>query len=394
MTMPRRLRPLAAATVLLLTTALAACGKPDNKSTEGETGGDTPVPVEAVAAVRQPIIANYTGTATLEAERQAEVVAKTSGVLLKLRVEEGDIVSAGQVLAELDPERPRLQLAQAEANLKRLQNDFRRAQEMYQNRLVSSEQFDKVRFDLETQQAAYDLAQLELSYTHIVAPIDGVISERMVKEGNLIQLHQPLFRIDDFDPLLAVLNVPERELAILRPGLPVSMVVDALAGKSFSGAIARVSPVVDSQTGTFRVTTEFRDETRQLKSGMFGRLNVVYDERKDALVVPREAVIDEDGRTSVFVVSREKPKPPADADKAAAKDKAKAEDKAKPGDGKGQAKAPAEIDVARLRDVKVGYAAGERIEIREGLAEGDRVITIGRAAVRDGTTVTVLEAAK
>ena len=392
MTMPRRLRPLAAATALLLATALAACGKSDDKSTEDGTGGDTPVPVEAVAAVRQPIIANYTGTATLEAERQAEVVAKTSGVLLKLRVEEGDLVSAGQVLAELDPERPRLQLAQAEANLKRLQNDFRRAQEMYQNRLVSSEQFDKVRFDLETQQAAYDLAQLELSYTHIVAPIDGVISERMVKEGNLIQLHQPLFRIDDFDPLLAVLNVPERELAILRPDLPVSMVVDALAGKAFTGVIARVSPVVDAQTGTFRVTTEFRDETRQLKSGMFGRLNVVYDERKDALVVPREAVIDEDGRASVFVVSREKPKPPADADKAAAKDKAG--DTAKAEDGKGKAKAPAEIDVARLRDVKVGYAAGERIEIREGLAEGDRVITIGRAAVRDGTTVTVLEASK
>lgn len=392
MTMPRRSRPLAAATWFLLATALAACGKSDDKSTEDGTGGDTPVPVEAVAAVRQPIIANYTGTATLEAERQAEVVAKTSGVLLKLRVEEGDLVSAGQVLAELDPERPRLQLAQAEANLKRLQNDFRRAQEMYQNRLVSSEQFDKVRFDLETQQAAYDLAQLELSYTHIVAPIDGVISERMVKEGNLIQLHQPLFRIDDFDPLLAVLNVPERELAILRPDLPVSMVVDALAGKAFTGVIARVSPVVDAQTGTFRVTTEFRDETRQLKSGMFGRLNVVYDERKDALVVPREAVIDEDGRTSVFVVSREKPKPPADADKAAAKDKAG--DKAKAEDGKGKAKAPAEIDVARLRDVKVGYAAGERIEIREGLAEGDRVITIGRAAVRDGTTVTVLEASK
>lgn len=388
MTMPRRSRPLAAATLLLLATALAACGKSEDKSTEDGTGGDTPVPVEAVAAVRQPIIANYTGTATLEAERQAEVVAKTSGVLLKLRVEEGDLVSAGQVLAELDPERPRLQLAQAEANLKRLQNDFRRAQEMYQNRLVSSEQFDKVRFDLETQQAAYDLAQLELSYTHIVAPIDGVISERMVKEGNLIQLHQPLFRIDDFDPLLAVLNVPERELAILQPGLPVSMVVDALAGKAFTGTIARVSPVVDAQTGTFRVTTEFRDQTRQLKSGMFGRLNVVYDERKDALVVPREAVIDEDGRTSVFVVAREKPKPPADADKAAAKDKARAED------GKDKAKPPAEIDVARLRDVKVGYAAGERVEIREGLAEGDRVITIGRAAVRDGTTVTVLEAAK
>jgi len=391
MTNPALPRPLNAAVLLLSLLGLAACGKGDSGSTDAESTADAPVPVEAFAALRQPIIANYTGTASLEAEREAQVVAKTNGVLLRLRVEEGDKVTAGQILAELDPERPKLQLAQAAANLKRLQNDFRRAQEMFQSRLVSSEQFDKVRFDLETQQAAYDLAELELSYTHIDAPIDGVISERLVKEGNLIQLHQPLFRIDDFDPLLAVLNVPERELAILKPGLPVTMAVDALAGKSFVGAIARVSPVVDPQTGTFRVTAEFRDSTSQLKSGMFGRLNVVYDERDDALVVPREAVIDEDGRTSVFVVSREKPKPPAadgkDADKAKAKEKA-AE---KGPDGKPKAAAPTEITVARLRDVKIGYTAGNRVEIREGLAEGDKVITVGRAAVRDGTSVTVLE---
>ena len=387
-------RLLATAALILAASGLAACGKGGAGKAEQESTADAPVPVEAFAVARQPIIANYTGTASLEAEREAQVVAKTSGVLLRLRVEEGDKVAAGQVLAELDPERPKLQLAQAAANLKRLQNDFRRAQEMFQSRLVSSEQFDKVRFDLETQQAAYDLAELELSYTHIVAPIDGVISERMVKEGNLIQLHQPLFRIDDFDPLLAVLNVPERELAILRPELPVAMAVDALAGKSFVGAIARVSPVVDAQTGTFRVTAEFRDPSGQLKSGMFGRLNVVYDERKDALVVPREAVIDEDGRTSVFVVSREKPKPPADADKAAAKAKAREKEEEKGADGKAKPAAPAEITVARLRDVKVGYTTGDRVEVREGLAEGDQVITVGRAAVRDGTAVTVLEAAK
>mgnify|MGYP006323863199 CR=1 FL=1 len=217
---PHTPRLLATAALILAASGLAACGKGGAGKAEQESTADAPVPVEAFAVARQPIIANYTGTASLEAEREAQVVAKTSGVLLRLRVEEGDKVAAGQVLAELDPERPKLQLAQAAANLKRLQNDFRRAQEMFQSRLVSSEQFDKVRFDLETQQAAYDLAELELSYTHIVAPIDGVISERMVKEGNLIQLQQPLFRIDDFDPLLAVLNVPERELAILRPELP------------------------------------------------------------------------------------------------------------------------------------------------------------------------------
>ena len=381
--------------LLVATLMLGACGRPPaGVNADKSTDSDVPVPIEAATAARKAIVASYSGTAALEPENQAMVVAKTSGVLLKLMVEEGDAVRAGDLLAQLDPEKPRLELARAEANLKRLENDYRRSSDLFTRKLVSAEAQEKARFDLETQKAAYDIARLELDYTRIVAPIGGVISVRMVKEGNLIQINQSLFRIDDFDPLLAVLNVPERELAILRPELPVAMAVDALAGKSFVGAIARVSPVVDAQTGTFRVTAEFRDPSGQLKSGMFGRLNVVYDERKDALVVPREAVIDEDGRTSVFVVSREKPKPPADADKAAAKAKAKEKEEEKGADGKAKPAAPAEITVARLRDVKVGYTTGDRVEVREGLAEGDQVITVGRAAVRDGTSVTVLEAAQ
>jgi membrane fusion protein (multidrug efflux system) len=343
--------------VLCASLALGAC-KP------GGPGGDDPdkkdgaeevsVPVEVGLAERRPMQANYTGPASLEAEREADVVAKTSGVLLRLMVEEGDRVREGQVLAQLDPERPRLELARAEANLKRLENDFKRSQELFATKLVSPEAHDRVRFDLETQKAAFDLARLELSYTQIVAPIDGVISERMVKEGNLIQLHQTLFRIDDFDPLLAVLSVPERELMTLKPQLPVSMSVDALPGVSFAGVVARVSPVVDPATGTFRVTCEFRDDTGSLKTGMFGRLNVIYDQRTNVLSIPREALVDEDGETSVFVV----------------KDK-----------------------VAKRTPVKIGYASGQSVEIREGLTDGDAVITVGRAAVRDGTKVQVLESA-
>jgi membrane fusion protein (multidrug efflux system) len=320
---------------------------------KGGKDEETAIPVEAARVAREAMIANYTGTAALEAEREAQVVAKTSGVLLKLLIEEGDQVEAGQVLAQLDPERAQLELARAEASLRRLENDHRRAQELYATKLISSEAHDKVRFDLDTQRAAYDLAKLELSYTRIQAPIDGVLSERMVKEGNLIQLHQGLFRIDDFDPLLAVLNVPERELSTLKPGLAVTMSVDALPGRTFGGKVARVSPVVDAATGTFRVTCEFRDDSGSLKSGMFGRLDVVYDERADALVIPREALIEEDGETAVYTVK----------------------------DG-----------VAHRQPVSIGYSTGSKVEIREGLAEGDQVVTVGRAAVREGTKVTIIEA--
>jgi membrane fusion protein, multidrug efflux system len=377
--------------ISVLALALAACGdrgrdgNGDAQAAESDDPAETAIPVEVARARREPMIASYTGTASLEADRQADVVARASGVLLKLHVEEGDAVREGQLLAELDAERARLEVARAEANLKRLEHDYERSQELYKAKLTSAELNDKVRFELDTQRAAHDLMKLELSYTRIVAPIDGVITERMVKEGNLIQLQQAMFRIDDFDPLLAVLNVPERELSILKPGLPVSMSVDALPGKTFTGTVARVSPVVDKGTGTFRVTCEFHDETGQIKSGMFGRISVVYAEKHDALVIPREGLIEEDGETAVMVVVDEVPK----ATDAKADDAKKGE---KPAAKVAKAKPQKPVPIAHRRKVVVGHAAGDRVEIREGLAENDRVITIGRGAVRDGTQVQVLEA--
>ena len=374
--------------------ALAACSKgaPEANAKDNASGGEggtstTLIPVEVAGVARRPITASYSGTASLEADREAQVVAKTSGVLLRLLVEEGTQVKAGQVLAELDPDKPALQVAQAESNMRRLENDYRRSQEMFQKKLVSSEAFERIKYDLDTQRAAYELARLDLSYTHIRAPIDGVISSRMVKEGNLIQLHQTLFRIDDFDPLLSILNVPERELMTLKAGQLATMEVDALVGRKFEGKVARIAPVVDPKTGTFRVTCEFRDASNQLKSGMFGRVEIVFDRREDALTIPRAGLIDEDGSTAVFVVEREQATP-APAAKADAKD-AKPVAKAKDGEAKDAPAGPAWV--ARRRVIKIGYFSGENVEVREGLKDGERVVTVGRAALRDGTKVQVLE---
>lgn len=363
--------------------ALSACGgRPQDDAASGSRAG---IPVEVAVATRETIVASYTGTAALEPAREAQVAAKTSGVLLELLTEEGRRVKAGQVLARLDAERARLELARAEANLKRLENNFSRAEDLYSRKLISTEAFDQIRADLASQRAAYELAKLELSYTEITAPIDGVISQRLVKEGNLIQPNQTLFRIDDFDPLLAVLNVPERELSIMRPGLDVRMVVDALPGEVFTGKVARVSPVVEAGTGTFRVTTEFRDPAGRLKSGMFGRLEVIYDTRVDALTIPREALAEEDGQAYVYVVEQGIPVEVAPA-----------------GEGRGRRRPASEAaeasprqptTVARRRVVSVGVAHAGRVEIRDGLADGDKVVTVGRAALRDGVAVQVLKAA-
>jgi membrane fusion protein (multidrug efflux system) len=313
---------------------------------------EKPVPVEVAQVAKRPIQASYHGTAALEAPNEAQVVAKTSGVLLQLLAEEGDAVKAGQVLARIDPDRPRLEVQRAEAMLKKLQAEMARSKELFERKLIAADVFERIRFDVATQQAAYDMARLELSYTNIVAPIDGVVAQRMVKQGNLIQLNTALFRIVDVRELDAVLNVPEKELATLSAGLAATMEVDALPGQPFAGAIDRVSPVVDAGSGTFRVVVRFQSKG-VLKPGMFGRVGIVHSQRSDALTIPRTALLEDAGESAVFAVR----------------------------------------EGAAVRvPIQLGYVNGELAEIRAGLAEGESVVTAGKVTLRDGSKVEVLNA--
>jgi membrane fusion protein (multidrug efflux system) len=257
------------------------------------------------------------------------------------------------VLARIDPDRPRLEMERARAQVRKLENNYARAKELAASRLVSAEQADQIRYDLEAARAQYEMAQLELSYTNIVAPISGVIAQRAVKTGNLIQLNSSLFRIVDNSLLEAVLNVPERDLATMKPGLAVHMAVDAMPGQVFEGKIDRVSPVVDAGSGTFRVVTAFPGSSG-LRPGMFGRIEVVYDERADALTVPRSALLEDAGETAVFAVREKK---------------------------------------AVRVPIEVGHMSGELAEVRSGLAEGDQVVTAGKITLRDGAEVEVLNPA-
>jgi membrane fusion protein (multidrug efflux system) len=381
---PFRVRRAAGTLALALFVALSAgCGgaqEPD----KGAAAQAAAIPVEVAPASHQAVTANYSGTATLEAVGDAQVVAKTSGIILKILVEEGMRVEKGQLLAQLDDDAARNKLAQAEATLKKAQAAFDKSEKGIAKSLIPRADFDRDKFDLETQHAVVEGAKIDLSYTRIVAPISGVIAKRSVKVGNLVTQNQALFQIVDMDPLQAVLNVPERDLGTLKAGQPVHLRVDALPDQDFDGTVARVAPVVDAASGTFRATCEFRDTTKTLKPGMFGRIDVVYDQRHDALVVPRSALVEEDGESAVFVIE------PAPAKKADDKDAPK-DTKAKPGEAVAAEKKPeVPLFVAKRRVVKTGYSESDRVEVRDGLQDGERVITIGRNAVRDGTEVTVL----
>lgn len=322
---------------------------------DGANKGPEAIPVEITAASRRPIAASYTGTAPLEARGESQVIAKTSGVALDVLAEEGQSVRAGQVLVRLDSARAALQAAQSSAQLRKLEANYRRSLQLASQQLISANDLDQLKYDLENARAVNRLANLELSYANVVAPISGVIASRSIKAGNFVQINTPIFRIVDDSRLEATLNVPERELATLKAGLPVQLSVDALPGKTFRGTVDRVAPVVDSGSGTFRVVSTFdgggTPQTGVLQPGMFGRIRIDYDQRANALVIPRAALLDDEGEPAVFTVRNGK--------------------------------------AARVA-IKLGYMDGEWAEVRSGLKQGESVVTAGKVALRDGTTVQVI----
>ena len=344
---------LAFAAMLILGACRGSGSAPEGAKTGGAADANrATVAVEVASAKRQPITATYNATAALEAPNEAQVVAKTSGVLLRLLVEEGDRVKAGQVLARIDSERPQLEVRRAEGLLRKLEAELARSKELYERKLVAADLYEKIRYDVATQRAVYDMTKLELSYTNITATISGVVAQRMAKVGNLIQINSPLFRIVDTSRLEATLNVPERELSTMRVGAPVKVQLDALAGAVFEGRIDRISPVVDAGSGTFRVICAFAPDER-LRPGLFGRISVVLDQRNDVLTVPRAALLEGESETAVYRVA----------------------------DGK-----------ALRTPVQVGYLAGDVAEIRSGLEAGDQVVTTGKVTLRDGAAVEVIGA--
>lgn len=349
--MKKQMIPLLAVTAALCLAA-TGCGRDSHSEENGEKDKGPKVPVEVAEVTTGDISAYFTTTATVEAEEETEVVAKVSGVVEELAVEEGDFVKAGEVLARLDDERIAYQLEQERANMLKQESNFRRNENLHEKSLVSTEEFQQVKYEYERQKAAFDLAELELRYTEIRTPISGVVAERRIKVGNMILQNQPVFRVSGLDPLIAVLHVPEQQLERMRPGQRALLGIDALGGAEFAGRIARISPVVDAGTGTVKVTIEVHDPTGRLRPGMFARVKVVYDVHQNTIMVPKDAIITEDRESAVFVVRD---------------------------------------STAYRTNVTLGYTNTSHVEVLAGVAPGDTIVTTGKASLKDSARVDIVK---
>ena len=313
-----------------------------------EVRAATPVPVEVTFPVRADIYATYHATTTIASDADAPVLARVPGEVVQIIAEEGDQVEKGQVLARLDGERLRLEMLAAKADLEKVRKEFARYTDLADRGLVSAATFDGLKYDVDALQATYELKKLNYDYSEIRAPIDGVVSSRDIKLGQSIDANSVAFRITDTSELVAYLQIPQAELAKFSAGHSAYLRVDAMPGTDFDATIIRISPTIDIRSGTFRATAFVDNNDGYLVPGMFARFTIEYEKHEDALVIPLDAVVQEDEEMAVYVV--------------------------------------ANGEVAR-RTVTTGIATNGRVEILDGLAEDEEIVVVGLAGLRDGSKV-------
>ena len=260
------------------------------------------VPVK-VHHVQQGAISSYMEyNAKVEAEETVDVYAHGTGLVKRVLAEEGDRVQVDQVLVHLVDDELKLAEAEAKVAYLKLENDFNRQKKIFDKNLLSKEEYERNEFDLEQARIRWQRAQLDLDHARVRSPITGVVAERIVRLGDRIGPSTKLYSLVNMKSLISRAHIPGGELPNISVGQPARITTDLLPDDNFPGRIIRISPVVDPNSGTFRVTLAIDDADERLRPGMFVTTRIVTATHEEALLVPKRAVVYDDGHPHVFVV--------------------------------------------------------------------------------------------
>jgi RND family efflux transporter MFP subunit len=311
------------------------------------------VPVEATHLKTGNITSTYDTTAILEAREEAFVSARASGIIESIFVEEGDYVEKGQALAQLDKRRYELNLSKAKADLAGIESELERVNKVYSQKLISDDTYDKLNAQYESVKASVSIAELDLKETTIVAPISGFIASRNAKVGNLTESFQRerMFHIVQQKDLQGVVYLPENELTNVSQGQVAKLTVSALKDQQITAHVERISPVIDSATGTFKVTLRVPNGDNTLKAGMFTDVSLEYATHANTTLVPRRALVTIDNSHSVFVVDN---------------------------------------GVVKKVNVTTGFENNDVVEVTDGLLGNEQVVTAGHQNLKDSAPVEVV----
>src|SRR3990172_3096464 len=296
----------------------------------GPRGPGRGQPVEVAEAKRVDVQENVALVGSLRPKERVDVAPKVGGRLVELRVDLGDSVKAGQLIARIEDGELRQQVrraeaalqvskasvAQRQAEMQSMKLEAERYQSLQSDGIVSSQQTEQAQTQVQVAEAQVELARaqteeaeaaleelrIRMSQTEIFSPIAGVVARRYVDAGALLSANDPIVMVINLTRMVTVVNIPERQLVKIQVGDEATVAVDALGGEETTGRVVRISPLLDPQTRTAEVEIEIPNPTGRLKGEMFARVDLNLTQQREAILVPREALVYRNAEPGVFVV--------------------------------------------------------------------------------------------
>ncbi|WP_425059336.1 Efflux pump periplasmic linker BepF [Sporomusa carbonis] len=348
--------------VAVTTAAQMGILTPGKAQKQAVSANITSVTVENAQMVNKVPKLSLTGS--VEGETSAIISAKIAGRIEQILVEDGQPVSAGQPLVRLES----VELAnavrsssdavqRAMANYENVEADYRRYQALYAQNAISKQTLDgaetklKVaQADLSTAKAALSTAEQQYDYSVVTAPVSGVVANRAAVIGQVVAAGGPLMSVESIGEVYAVVNIEQKDLGVVKPGMAAEITVDAYPDKVFAGTIEIMNPAAAVANRMYRTKIKIDNRENLLKPGMFVKVSIVTGQPVPVLAVPQAAIFQKQGLYYVYVLENGK---------------------------------------AARRQVEIGSVLGDFIEIKTGLADQAQVITSNVNKLKDGDTVQV-----
>ena len=327
---------------------VTGCTKKSDPSKDEANQKKQAIPVEVVKIGKGSIESLVRGSTNLEAEEDVKVFSRASNRVVELLVEEGMDVQKDQVLLRLENDLQRTQLSKAEIRLSRARSEFQRQKSLFDQQIVSEQVIADSQHELKQLELAHEDAKRDLDYTEVRAPIAGTITQRNAKLGDLVSGNQHLFTVVSFKSIVARLYRPEKELTALQLGQKARVVAPSLGEQVFEGYVQRISPIVESRTGTVKVTIGFKNVDK-LRPGMYIDADVILSAKPDALLIPKRALVYDQDQRYVY--------------------------RLKPG------RLVERLVVNSMTEDKLNVEPGS------GLSEGDEIVIAGQTGLKDGALV-------
>ncbi|HWR82547.1 MAG TPA: efflux RND transporter periplasmic adaptor subunit [Candidatus Deferrimicrobium sp.] len=338
----------AARGVWIMALPLAMCSCESSKNAAPAVQPAIAVKAEVIRLSQHDIVKTY--TATLEGEKQAVIYGKIAEAVDSVHVDEGQRVSARQVLISLDKWGPSSRYQETLSLYKNAEKNYQKMDYLFKEGAVSESQFDAALTQYEVAKAGFEAAA---QLVEIRSPIDGIVTSLNVSKGDYLSPGEELATVATVDRLRAKFGVNAADVAYITPGARVTVSAEGIDVPA-EGTVSSIARSANSDTRTFQTEVIVRNSGQAFRPGMFVRVNVIQQHLTDAVIVPRQALVIRGAGQKAFVVVG---------------------------------------GVARQRNVTAGTDLGGQIVVTSGLTAGDTLVTLGQDYLQDGAPVKITQIA-